>query len=142
MISEAASPASSDGMPGVPPRKVCKRPAAPGSDLGLYSKLTAVLSEDYGLALRGVPYRSLRTGTAEAIDLLPIRPFLSGAGGRDAELAVDPSAAAAPGSGSESGISASAGAAADPSPSDPAQAPALGVAWRGSGRSGEKRKKT
>lgn len=120
--SAAASASASASDPsGTPPAPGGKRPAAPGSDLGLYSKLTAVLSEDYGLALRGVPYRSLRTGTAEAIDLLPIRPFLSGAGGRDAELAVDPSAAAAPGSGSESGTSASAGAAADPSPSDPAQ---------------------
>ena len=47
----------------------------------LYEQLIAVLRRDYGATLRSVPYRNLRTGAAESIDALPVRPYLAGGGG-------------------------------------------------------------
>ena len=47
----------------------------------LYDKIQTILERDYACTLHGVPYRNLRTGTAESIEVLPVRPYLAGAGG-------------------------------------------------------------
>lgn len=47
----------------------------------LYDQVRTILERDYASTLHGVPYRNLRTGAAESIDALPVRPHLAGAGG-------------------------------------------------------------
>ena len=46
--------------------------------LRLYEKVSTILERDYSDTLHGVPYTNLRTGAAERIDVLPVKPFLSG----------------------------------------------------------------
>eukprot|EP00562_Extubocellulus_spinifer_P020254 CAMPEP_0178599610 /NCGR_PEP_ID=MMETSP0697-20121206/33414_1 /TAXON_ID=265572 /ORGANISM="Extubocellulus spinifer, Strain CCMP396" /LENGTH=240 /DNA_ID=CAMNT_0020237549 /DNA_START=17 /DNA_END=735 /DNA_ORIENTATION=- len=65
--------------------------------LNLYEKVSTILERDYNTTLHGVPYTNLRTGAAERVDVLPVRPFLSGGaaaaggGGGSGSSSSDPS---------------------------------------------------